>query len=314
MSSDTKGTLLDVLKGGVVSATLYAAFLSLPVFGLAAAVVTPLPVLSVGLKRGMRAGAGVALLATALVTLVGGPLASVLYFVQSALLALVLVWGITRGHSASRSIATAVLAALGVTAILAAAYAVASGVDLHGKVVAAIRGSIAQSLALYEKKGIRGDELKPFREALEQGGEMLSQLYPALLLICQSIVAGINILLLRRLAGRLPEPVRFASFSSFRNPDYLVWAAIVAGFSLLVDNSVVNATALNVLTVAGFLYFVQGLAIARHYFTTYSVPALFRYLFYAMLVMQAYLVIAVALFGMFDLWADFRRPRKPKNL
>ncbi|AJE02636.1 YybS family protein [Geobacter pickeringii] len=314
MSSDTKGTLLDILKGGVVSAILYAAFLSLPVFGLAAAVVTPFPVLYIGLKRGMGTGAGVALLAAALVTLVGGPLASVLYVVQAALLALVLAWGITRGYSASRSIATAVLVVLGVTAALAALYAVASGIDLHGKVVAAIRGSIAQSLALYEKKGIKGDELKPFRETLEQGGEMLSQLYPALLLICQSIVAGINVLLLRRFAGRLPESVRFAPFSSFRNPDYLVWAAIVAGFSLLVDNSVVTTAALNILTVAGFLYFMQGLAIAKHYFATYSVPALFRYLFYAMLVMQAYLVIAVALLGLFDLWADFRRPRKPKNL
>ncbi|WP_298267686.1 YybS family protein [Geobacter sp.] len=314
MSSDTKGALLDVVKGGVVSVTLFAAFLNLPVIGLPAAALTPFPALYFGLKRGNRAGIGLVLLAAVLVALAGGPEASVLYLGQSALLALALGWGVARGYSASRSIATAVLVTLGLAAAAAAVYSVASGVDLHERVVAGIRESISQALSLYEKRGIKGDELKPFRDALEQGGEVLSRLYPALLLIGQSIVAGINVMLLRRFANRLPAPIRIAPFNSFRNPDYLVWVAIAVGFSLLIDNNVVNAAALNVATVAGFLYFLQGLAIVRHYFETYSVPALLRYLFYAMLVMQAYLAIAVALLGLFDLWADFRRPRKPKNL
>ena len=43
-------------------------------------------------------------------------------------------------------------------------------------------------------------------------------------------------------------------------------------------------------------------------------PRLAPFLFYAFLVLQQYLLLIVAAFGMFDLWVDFRRFIKPRTI
>jgi uncharacterized protein YybS (DUF2232 family) len=314
MGTDARGTLLDIVKGGAATAALFSAYLHLPIIGMAAGVVLPLPALYYDLKGGKAAGAAVVALAVVLAAVVEGPAAAFFYLMQAGILSLALPRFLARGQDPGRAIAFAVLIAGSAVAAAAVFFGLVQGIDIHAQVGAAIKSSIAQTLAFYEKSGIKGEELQLFREGMEQAGEMLARLYPALLLIGEAVVAGLNFLILQRLSVRLPVALPAASFSRFRAPDYLVWGLIAAGFALLVESGAVVTVALNVLIVVGFVYFLQGMAIVIHIFNAYAVPAFLRYLFYVLLIVQAYLAVAVALMGLFDLWADFRRPRPRKNL
>lgn len=314
MRTEARGTLLDIAKGGAATAALFAAYLNIPLVGTIAGVFVPFPALYYDLKRGRGAGVALVALSAILATLMGGPSAAVFYLLQAGSLSISLPFFLARGQSTGRAIASAVLVAGMVIAVAVLGYGIARDVDIHSQVGAAIKSSIAQSITFYEKSGIKGEELQLVKEGMVRGGEMLAQLYPALLILGETLVAGLNLLLLRRLSARLALNLPEAHFNRFRNPDYLVWGLIAAGFALLVENGVVTVVALNVLIIAGFLYFMQGMAIVSHFFKAYAVPSLLRYLFYILLVVQAYLAIAVALLGLFDLWADFRRPRPRKNL
>ncbi|MRR37047.1 DUF2232 domain-containing protein, partial [bacterium] len=66
--------------------------------------------------------------------------------------------------------------------------------------------------------------------------------------------------------------------------------------------------------VADILYCMDGHTVDWECRGAYRVPAFFRIFFYVLLVLQAYLALAVALLGLFDLWGDFRRPRIRENL
>lgn len=314
MESDTKATLLDIVKGGVVAALLFLAFVRLPLVGMIAGVLVPLPALFYDLKRGKAAGAGVVALAALLTAAADGPAAALLFFLAGGSLSLVLPRLLERCRNPSGAVALTVAVVAALFALVAGGYALFKGVDVHGRIEAAIRANIAQTVALYEGKGLSGDELGALKDAMVQAGGILVQVYPALLCVGVTMVAVLNLLLLRRLAARLNRPLKIEPLRTFRNPDHLVWVAIAAGFALLLNQEVVVVVALNLLIVAGFLYFLQGIAVVIHFFSRYRVPALFRYLFYGLLVVQAYLVIAVALVGLFDLWGDFRRPRPQKNL
>lgn len=314
MVTDARATLLDIVKGGVATFALLAAYLNLPIIGMVAGFFVPLPALYYDLKGGKVTGAAVVALSVVLAAVVLGPATALFYLLQAGVLSLALPRFLARCQSASAAIASAVLVAGAVFAVVAVGYGLAQGIDIHAQVGTAIKASISHTLSLYEKSGIRGEDLQLFREAMERAGEWLARLYPALLLVGEAAVAGLNLLFLRRLSGRLPVEHTIAPFCRFRTPDYLVWGVIAAGFALLVENETVVTAALNVLIVAGFLYFLQGLAIVVHFFNAYAIPAFLRYLFYFLLIVQAYLAIAVALLGLFDLWADFRRPRPRKNL
>jgi uncharacterized protein YybS (DUF2232 family) len=196
----------------------------------------------------------------------------------------------------------------------AAVYGLASGVDLNGVVRAGIAASIAQTAALYQKGGFSAEELSAIQEALKQSGVLIGTIYPALLVLLMVAFAGLNLSLLRKNAGRLLQPPELGRFSAYRNPDHLIWLVIASGFCLLLHHPVVFQASLNILIVTLGLYFIQGLAIIGAFFDRFAVSSLMRGIFYVLLAVQPYLAIGVTLFGIFDLWFNFRTPKTGKNL
>jgi uncharacterized protein YybS (DUF2232 family) len=314
MENDARSLLLDVLKGGAATAAIFIVFLYLPPAVIAAGFLAPFPALFYGLKRRWPVAAAVVALATGIIAAAGGVGGALTYLLQAGTLSIALAVLLARGMNASRSVGIAVLATLAVIVLFAAGYGMVQGVDLHAQIVGGIRSSIAQTVSLYQKRGIPVEELQLITEGLEQGGEVMARIYPALMVIGVGMVAGVNLLLARRVANRLSTRLQVEPFSHYRNPDLLVWVLIAAGFSLLIDQAVLSLVAVNLLVIAAVLYFFQGLAVIVHFFTIYEVPRFFRIVFYVLLVVQAYLVLAVAVLGLSDLWGNFRRPRQPLNL
>lgn len=315
MVTGDRGIILDIVKGVCLSVVIFIVYLQVPLLGMIAGVVAPLPVLYYQLKSGRWMVGAIAISAIALIfILFGGLPVAVLYLLQAGLLSVVLPHFLARGHSVSRALASAVFTVAVVATISVVGYGIAAGIDLDRQVTAAIKTNLEQTLALYKAKGASGEDLQFLKEGLQQVGDIFGRIYPAMLLVSLAAVAGINLLILRRFREGLTVKLPDTPFSSFKNPEYLVWGLIAAGFALLIDNGVVQAVALNVVVVTGFLYVMQGLAVVAHFFASYRVPAFFKIFFYVLLLLQAYLVLAVALLGLFDLWANFRRPRIYENL
>ncbi|HWI41519.1 MAG TPA: YybS family protein [Verrucomicrobiae bacterium] len=304
---------LAVLQGGVATVALFLAYLSLPLVGVAGGVLTPFPALFCSLKYGRGCGLAVAGVAGAAL-LAYSPGGAAVYLIQGAVLSLALAEAFRRGDGAGRAIFAATVSSTVVACAGLVLASVAAGSGLHRLVVAAIDSIIRQSIEVYRSTGLKPEELRSLEQGLQQTGELLSQIYPSLLILFLALVAATNALLAVKLAGRLPNvPIR-GPFAGFRNRDHLVWMLIAAGFSLLVPATGVRFVALNLLVVALTLYFVQGLAIAAAMFQRHSVARPWRFLFYLMIVVQPYVAVALTALGLFDLWLDFRRPRNRENL
>lgn len=314
MENSLRSTLLDIVKGCIATAALFIAYLELPVIGMLAGAVVPLPALLYDLKRGKWSGLAIVLASALIFMLIAGPAGAFLYVLQAGIFSLALPRFLTMSGGPARALASAVAVTVAVISVAAVGYGVTRGVTIEGQVAESLQSSITQAIQLYEKSGVSGTDLDELREGMEQAAKSLAQLYPSLFVVGIAMAGGLNLLLLQRFGRRLGLAVPGGSFGKYRNPDHLVWLPICAGFALLAGHDAVTTIALNVLVLTGFLYFVQGMAIIIHLFDRHSVPALLRYLLYFLLFVQAYLVIAVALLGLLDLWGNFRRPRIPTNL
>ena len=313
MTPATRESLRDIATGSAATVALFLAYAVFPLAGLPAGMVAPFPALFYALKQGRPAGLTIVLVSLALLTLTG-PTIALLYLFQAGLLPLLLAEFLRRGEGGGRSIAGAV-AGVGLLAVAAAAaFSLWGGVNLNAVIRKGITASIAQTAALYQKAGLSGAELATVQEALKQSGLLIGTIYPALMILLAIVIAGVNVSLLRRSSGRLLEPPTLGTFSEYRNPDHLVWLVIASGFALLLDEPVVFLVALNILVVTLSLYFIQGLAIIVGFFDRYAVSPLMRGFFYVLLALQPYLLIGIALFGLFDLWFNFRTPRTGENL
>jgi uncharacterized protein YybS (DUF2232 family) len=314
MNPVLQGRILDLIKGSVATATLFLAFIFLPVFGMIPGLLAPAPAVYYTMKHGRGTGLALVLATSLLLGVVADPASLLIYLLQAGIMSLALAEFLIRLKGGARSIVYAVAINLTCITVAAALYGYLSGADLHAKVIKGVEASITQTASLYQKAGITGDELKGLNESMRQAGALIVTIYPALVTVALGLVACCNVLVLSRVAGRFRVPVYLGDFKKYRNPEPLVWLLIAAGFCMLVQQSLVHLAALNVLIVLCTLYLIQGCAVIAHYFSTFKVPSFVKIFVCLLLILQPFMALAVAALGIFDLWGDFRSPNKQQNL
>jgi uncharacterized protein YybS (DUF2232 family) len=314
MKFPDKGILLDMVKGSVATLTLFLAYVTFPLVGMVPGVLTPFPAAYYGIKSGRITGAAIVVVSATSMAIMGDVTFLLFFMLQSGVISLALPAFLLAGKGGAKSIAYTVALNLGAILVLAVIYGVTQRANPHAQVLKVINASISQVSSLYEQIGVKGDELKALQSGMQQAGALIGRVYPSLLVVSLAVVAGMNLGLLLKFSARLPALPATGDFKSFKNPEQLVWALIVAGFAMLLNNQQVSTAALNLLVVIVFLYFIQGTAIISQFFTRHAVPGFVRVIFYIFLALQPYLVVAVAALGIFDIWGDFRSPKKQENL
>lgn len=93
-------------------------------------------------------------------------------------------------------------------------------------------------------------------------------------------------------------------FRRWKTPDHLVWAALGAGFCLVVEIPVLTEIAMNVFRVLMAIYAIHGLAILSAYLHIWRVRTTLRPLLYILAI--TFLLPLIISLGFFDLWFNFR--------
>jgi len=303
-----------VLIGMTGSFILFAAYLVIPPAGIFSGLLAPFPAAYFCFRHGRGTAVIIVLGATAAMTACFGLSAGTFYLVQCGLIALLLPELLLRGFSACRSIVWTTAAILSLLAVAALFFSITSGQNIHQMAVAEIQKSVAQAVAIYEKSGVKGDELAVLKQTMSSAADLVIRMYPALITITLIGMVGCNLALLKRFTTGMGFSLNIDEFRAYRNPDILVWGLIAAGFSLLAGNSIITTPAINVLAIIVVLYFLQGLAVLSTVIARQSIAGVLRAGLYIMLLLQPYLAALVAAIGIFDLWGDFRTPRKQENL
>src|SRR6266571_2524996 len=311
---DLQVRLKAALLGVVGSFVLFAAYLAIPPLGIFSGILAPFPAAYNRVVHGRAAALIVIFGTTAAITALFGIFAGCLYLGMCAMIGLLMPELLLRGIIGSRALFWTTIANLLVVSCGFIAYSIFSGVNLLPLISAEISGSMKQAAALYEKSGVKGEELELVKHSMTTAAELLQRLYPALVTAMLVAIAACNLALLKKTTAKSAANLPIGDFSTFRNLDLLVWALIATGFSLLLPVSPVTTPALNLLLIISMLYFFQGMAVVSAFIAKNSVSALLRILFYAMLIIQPYLLAIVAGIGLFDLWADFRTPKTQENL
>jgi len=310
----TSSRIFAALVGMAGSFILFAAYLVIPPAGIFSGLLAPFPAAYYRFRHGRATGIIIILGTTAAMTAYFGLSAGTFYLVQCGLIALLLPELLLRGFSATRSIVWTTAAIVTLLTVVVLFFSMTSGQNVHQIVVAEIQKSVAQAADIYEKSGVKGEELAVLKQTMATAAELVIRMYPALIIITLIGMVGCNLALLRRFTAGMGVSLNINEFRAYKNPDILVWGLIAAGFSLLADNPIITTPAINALAIIVVLYFLQGLAVLSTVIARQSIAGVLRAGLYIMLLLQPYLAALVAAIGIFDLWGDFRTPRKQEKL
>jgi uncharacterized protein YybS (DUF2232 family) len=313
MNSAGYGAIGAVVKGSMLTLALFFLFSTIPFLGAFAGVFIPFPCIYYSLKHSRVTGYAIVLLLIVFLAILDqGSL--LVYLIISVPCSIALPELLARGKGTTQTLFITV----GLNAFLAAGLTSIAVVLLHSNVDEQIRSMLHETLyqvgETYRSSGLSGKELAGLKDGLQLIEKALARLYPSFVLILFGITAGFNLVLLKRLSASLGKNITFGSFYQYRNPEYLVWLLILAGFSLLADSALLSDIAVNTLFFLYFLYFVQGLAISSWYVRKVKFPRVLQVVFYVVMALQPLLTAIVAVFGLADLWADFRTQKKTENL
>lgn len=313
MNSAWYGMIGAVVKGSILTLGLFLLYSTIPLLGAFAGILVPFPCIYYSLKYGRVTGYAIVLMMVLFLAVLN-QYNLLPYLVLGGFCSLALPEFLGQGKGSTQ----ALFISVGLNACFAAGLTLAAimlfNVDVDAQVRRIIHEAMIQVGETYRQSGISGKELQALEDGLKFFENSFVRLYPSFAIILFWAIAGINVVLLKKVSVSIGKEISFDSFTQYRNPDSLVWLLILAGFTLLVDNPVLSNIALNVLFLLYFLYLVQGLAICGWIAKKKNFPRALQVVFYVLLAVQPLLTALVAVFGLTDLWASFRMQKNNENL
>lgn len=268
----------------------------------------PTPAALVVMRSGVVPGSLVVIASSVILWGWAGGTGALAYLLQFGLGSLALPLLLRRGVAWDRAVFGA-LAVIALAAGLTLATLVAtSEVGLTELVDTYVKSEVDKATALYQGEDLPADQREEMQALIKQVADLLTRAWPGLVVIFCGAMLLLTVQWLavfsrgRYLIGGLPFPM-------WKAPEWLVWLLIAAGFGVFFATGAAATVALNLLVMLLPLYFMQGMAIISYYFTIRGISPLLRTLGYALVMLLNPLPLIVTALGVFDLWADFRKPR-----
>lgn len=220
----TEGAILAALVAIFALATRYV-----PVLGLGAAFLVPLPLTVLVLRRGLLPALLAAGVAGVIAGLVAGPLAGAGLLLTFAPIGLALGWGGRLEWGAPRILlltSAVVCASLAINLALTLAL---SGVNPYRIMIDSMREGQEAALAFYGRLGVNTEALQQQNQQMMQVLALLPKVLPVLLIQAGVVIAWLNLQVARTILGRLGYALpALPPASTWRLPSFTVWLLPIA--------------------------------------------------------------------------------------
>jgi hypothetical protein len=290
---------------------IFIASLQLSWLGWATITVTPFPVMVVCYLWDLRAGILAILLGSIVLSIAFSSLVGAIFLVEFGLLGILLYyWVAMRRLPWDHGIVLSSLIILVALALL---------MVVHSRVTSSsltdwMTGEIHQAgRTMFQLHTTEHTGNLPAGIDLGKLTEFVLRIFPALIILTIWGEGILNVSLFSWITGRIAphkDPIRMKpEFSTWVCPDRLVWAGIVGGFLIVTKTPFLVTIGINAVIVLLAIYLLQGVAIVSFFFKKRNIPVGFQVIGYLLLVVFQFLLVLVAVLGLFDIWMDFRKLR-----
>ena len=217
-------------------------------------------------------------------------------------------YGFTRQWSTEKIIGLSSLFVIGVAGL----FVILAFVETKGEMVRLIeqdlRGAISAGLKQF---GSSSPETRELESKLLDTVPLIVRIMPGVLMACTLGICWLNLLVsLRYCRAAANEFCDREKLILWKAPERIVWFVIASGLILLLPVGDLKLAAINLLIVTGTIYFLQGVAIVAFYLERWKLPVYVKGFVYAVVFLQQLASMATVALGLFDVWFDFRKPRK----
>jgi uncharacterized protein YybS (DUF2232 family) len=307
---------LFVVLGALAGYALFGTFAALGFAAVAVNLFTPLPAAFIGMRYGSTAGCATVAATAVLILLSSGQSTVLMYLVQFGIPGAALPWLLNRGVAWDKATVAVLWAmvfvsicGLLVVSLVAGQSPISLAGDLIGKEIAQTTIVMQE---MFAEADLPADQKRDVGLAVEKMAVFLQKAYPGIAITVSGLMTlGLVFLLSLMARGRYKVPGR--AFPEWKAPEPLVWLLIISGFLIAFVDGLPSDFALNLLVILLPVYFLQGLAVIDCFFRRKAFSPIIRAVGYLLVTLVNPLPMVVTGLGVFDLWADFRKPKEPES-
>lgn len=308
---------IDVIGCAGSSIFLLLAATWIPFIGPFFSLLTPLPFLYYTTKLGLHQGlktAAITLLVAGLIAKLTGYQEIVFFCLEFSLLGLVISEIYKRRFTFGLTIfwGTSFMLLIGIVFLFLISFSKQMGPP--EMILEYFQNNLRETIRAYESMGLDQEKVFQLHEYGKVITNIISMVYPALLIIGTGVVVWLNVVISRPLfrRGNLSYP-DFGSMDHWQAPELMVWGVIASGFALFLTTGGIKFLAVNALMVVSVIYIFHGMSIILFFLNKYHVSPWIRFGVYLLIIFQQIFLIGLAVAGLFDQWIDFRKIHKKKE-
>ncbi len=184
------------------------------------------------------------------------------------------------------------------------------GLSAYGQLIKALDEGIIETLKYYrESSKFEAETLLMLETTLMQMRALVPIIMPAILASFVLFIIWFTMVVGNILVSQMCGKVAWASYRFWQLPDKLIWLVICMGVVVLIPHPLLRLLSINSLILLAIIYCFQGLAINVFFMNKWNVPLLLRSFIYVMIIFQSLGTLLLLVFGIADIWFDFRKLR-----
>ncbi len=305
----------SVVIAAIQSAGLMITGFLIPLLGQMIAVFAPVPLMTLTVRSGRAAGlAALAIAATLIMLITGGQAVFLSFFLGLGLMAIGISEGMLRRLRPETAILLGALLPLAALTLVGVPLLLKTGKNPVALAEIYLRQSVSDARQIYTQAGLQ-QVADMVGEASERVIFYLVRLLPGIVLAvtlfqsacCYGMARS---LLIRK--GPAHDAAAGPSLAAWHAPDVWIWGLIAGLGCIAFPGRTIHFIGLNVAIVYLLVYAAQGVSIVESILRRARVPALWRSVLHA-LILALPLAVGVVALGVVDIWADFRKIRKPAH-
>ena len=299
----------NILTGILLCILIIAVIYVMPLIGVFAWMVLPLPVLFYRLKTG-RNSSGI-IIAASLVMLVvftQNFAFNTIYFGSLLMTGFFLGEFIEKHLSIEKIMLYTCFAVLGTCTAVLFIYSLTYSQGIEHLISNYISRYHALSSQLFSDSAQLYPEMKVDRQMLEKASSLFVLIFPGIFINSYLTMIWLNIILIKKVLSKKGIVVKsIENLNQWKAPDSLVFGVIGLSVLIFLPIYTIKIIAVNCLIILMFVYFFQGIAVVSYFFQKKRWPFALRFFFYTLIGVQPVFMFLVIGFGLFDTWINFRK-------
>ncbi len=307
--------ITPLTESGLLAALLVVLAMTavyMPVVGMIATMLWPLPVIVLVVRHGLRQGVLGVIVAGVIMALLIEPVTAVNMVLSFGPTGLAIGYGFHRQWRGEAVFGAGLGASIAGKLLVMGLLFVLSGVNPFTGHMDVVQQTFEETFAMYEEIGVSEEDIAQARSQMEMGMQAVSMLLPLIIVIMGLLDTVVSYLVGQRVLRRLGLPVsEMPPFSEWKLPRGIV---LLTGFALVGlywghsrDIQLLYELSVNLIVFTMMAGAVQGFSLLSALMQHFRLSGFVRALIYVLVILNGVFVQIVALTGLFDMLFDYRR-------